>query len=125
MTSSVLRQRSRWLSPAAWLIAAAGAAFQPGVCHAGPDPLDPKAEVAPLRYASSLAEYRRFREANPIGWREANDTVNRIGGWRAYAREAQQPDAAAGAKPLLAPVDNPAAKPAPTPKPHGHGDHKH
>jgi hypothetical protein len=24
-------------------------------------------------------------------WREANDTVNRIGGWRAYAREAKQP----------------------------------
>ena len=26
----------------------------------------------------------------PLAWREANDAVERIGGWRAYAREAQR-----------------------------------
>ncbi|MDO8776930.1 MAG: hypothetical protein Q7K57_51125, partial [Burkholderiaceae bacterium] len=25
-------------------------------------------------------------------WKAANDTVGHIGGWRAYAKEAQQPD---------------------------------
>jgi len=39
-------------------------------------------------HTSSFAAYRRHAEAEPIGWREANDTVARIGGWRAYAREA-------------------------------------
>lgn len=59
-----------------------------------PDPLDAEASVAPLRHASSLAQYRRPSEEKPIAWRDANDTVTRIGGWRIYLREAQQPDAA-------------------------------
>jgi hypothetical protein len=50
-------------------------------------------------------------------WREANDTVNRIGGWRAYAREAKPPEspppAANGTAAAVAP-----AKPAA-----GHGHH--
>jgi hypothetical protein len=125
MTPSISRQRSRWLTPAAWFVAVAGAAFQPGLCHAGPDPLDPKAEVPAQRYESSLAGYRRSGEAKPIGWREANDTVNRIGGWRAYAREAQQPDPAAGTKPAPVAVEAPAPQPAPTPKSSGQSGHKH
>ncbi len=43
-----------------------------------------------LRYESPLAGYRKFVE-QPVGsWREANDNVGRIGGWRAYARESQE-----------------------------------
>jgi hypothetical protein len=66
-----------------------------------PDPLDPQAHVSPLRHVSSLARDRRPGEDPPVGWREANDTVARIGGWRAYAREAQQPSVAP-AKPMPA-----------------------
>jgi len=56
--------------------------------------------------------------------------VARIGGWRAYAREAQQPDAAAA---VPVPVQGPAAAAAPAsapaavarPAPPAHGGHKH
>lgn len=61
------------------------------------DPLDPQARVPALRHLSSLAGYRRLGDAPPIGWKDANETVNRIGGWRAYAREAQQAEPAASA----------------------------
>lgn len=45
-----------------------------------------------LDYRSAFSNYRRYDE-QMVGWREANDTAARIGGWKAYAREAQQPDA--------------------------------
>ena len=46
-------------------------------------------------YPSALATYRRLGDDKPLPWKDANATVNRIGGWRAYAREAQQPEPAA------------------------------
>ena len=52
-----------------------------------------------LHYQSTFEGYRRFSDEKVGSWREANDNVGRIGGWREYAKEAQQPDAgAAGAK---------------------------
>jgi hypothetical protein len=57
----------------------------------------PKAPVA--TYRSAFDGYRGFADAKPVPWREANDNVGRIGGWRAYAREAAQanaPSSAAG-----------------------------
>jgi hypothetical protein len=117
MSSSV----SRWLAPAALSVAVVGAAFQPIFCSANPlDPLDPKAKVPALVYESSLARYRPYGEAKPIGWREANDTVNRIGGWRAYAREAQQADAPTEQAPRAQPAKEAAKLPAAP----GHGGHK-
>ena len=45
-------------------------------------------------YRSAFDGYRRHAD-QPVGsWQEANDRVGRIGGWRAYAREAQGGDAA-------------------------------
>jgi hypothetical protein len=49
-----------------------------------------------------------------VPWAQANETVNRIGGWRAYAREAQTPE------PAAAP---PGARVAPAPAP-AHGGHE-
>lgn len=60
-----------------------------------PDPLDPKASVPALRYASPFKTAREPGTAAPLAWREANDNVARIGGWRSYAREAQAPEPAA------------------------------
>lgn len=40
-----------------------------------------------LKFHSALETYRPYREQAPESWRAANDTVGRIGGWRAYARE--------------------------------------
>jgi hypothetical protein len=39
-----------------------------------------------------LENYKPFIDENLIPWREANDTVGRIGGWREYAREARPPE---------------------------------
>ena len=50
--------------------------------------LDSAAPVAPLRHASAFADYRPLEESKVGSWREANDNVGRIGGWRNYAREA-------------------------------------
>jgi hypothetical protein len=61
------------------------------------DPLDPQARVPVVIYQSPLAKYRRLGDDTSVSWKAANETVNRIGGWRAYAREAQQPDPAASA----------------------------
>lgn len=62
-----------------------------------PDPLDPAAAVPPPDYVSSLRPDRRAAPDKPLSWREANDTVARIGGWRAYTREARQPEPAPAA----------------------------
>ncbi|WP_396269524.1 hypothetical protein [Ideonella sp.] len=55
------------------------------------DPLDAKAPVPSLRYESALASFRRLDSSTPVPWRDANDLVTRIGGWRVYTREAHQP----------------------------------
>lgn len=100
-----------------------------------PDPLDPKAAVPVLIYQSTFKP-TMAPAGKPMSWREANDNVARIGGWRVYAREAQQPDAAAAPAsapaPMSAPVPAPPnTKPEPTPstpaapKPApGHSGHK-
>jgi hypothetical protein len=56
-----------------------------------PDPLDARAEVPLAAHRSVFAAYRAVREVQAGNWKEANDRVARIGGWRAYAREAAQP----------------------------------
>jgi hypothetical protein len=110
---------------AASLFATLTTQAQPVVKVARPDPLDPKASVPTLRYESSFAQYRRLAEEKPVSWRDANDTVTRIGGWRVYAREAQQPDPAPTTAPASAPVAKPAdIPPAAKPMPAGHGGHK-
>jgi len=50
--------------------------------------------VSPFQYHSVFTQYQLFNEQPVLPWREANDTVGKIGGWRFYAREASQPDAA-------------------------------
>ena len=108
--------------------AAAGAQTTAPPAHAA-DPANAQATVPRAVHSSAFAGYRRHAEPAPIGWKEANDTVSRIGGWRAYAREAQQPEAPPTNS--LLPASTPTAKPAgappaamPIPMPAGHGGHK-
>ena len=75
----------RWLVPAV-LCPASMAALAQTSSH---DPLDPAAHVPALHYRSPLTPARGAERGKPLGWREANDTVARIGGWRTFAREAQ------------------------------------
>lgn len=48
--------------------------------------------AASLGFDSVLARYKPMTDQKLGSWREANDTVTRIGGWRAYLKEAQTPD---------------------------------
>ena len=110
------------------LLATLAAQAQPAAKAARPDPLDAKASVPALNYESSFSQYRRLGDDKPVSWRDANDTVTRIGGWRVYAREAQQPEPAPAAKPADAtsaakPNEPGVATPA-KPMPPGHGGHK-
>ena len=99
---------------------------------AGPDPADATAATPPTMYLSPFADYRPLGEDKNTAWRDANDTVGKIGGWRAYAREAAEatktresvttrkaPDTEAGkAKPAPGAPENRPALPA---QPHKHG----
>jgi hypothetical protein len=91
----------RWLWPAAFLIAGPGAAAAPppaGQATAAPsDPLDATAAVPPVVHRSVFSGYRAQADAPLRDWKAANEEVGRIGGWRAYAREAQSPAAPASA----------------------------
>lgn len=86
------------------------------------DPQDAQASVPRLIYQSPLANYRVLSDEKVKPWKETNDNVGRIGGWRAYAKEAQQPETPSGSAPATADTAVPveAAKPM-----HGgHGGHK-
>ena len=76
------------------------------------DPADAVARVPPLVHESSFAAYRGFAEQEVKDWRENNDNVGRIGGWRAYAEESRP------SKPAAKNSDSPApqVKPAPSAK---------
>ena len=109
--------------------AQAQARAQPAITT-GADPLDAGAQVPAVRYESAFAQFRRIGDDKPVAWREANDAVARIGGWRVYAREAQQADPAAAEKPAapapaVAPASSPASAPVAKPLPPGPAGHKH
>ena len=131
MSESLLR----WLVRAA-LCASAFAAQAQGVNSpntaipapaARPDPLDAKANVPALSYRSPFSRYRGLSDDKPVSWREANDAVARIGGWRVYAREAQLPEATpSGTDAPTSPKPNGAGKGTTQPMtmPPGHAGHK-
>ena len=126
----------RWLLPVAAAVAMSAAHAQSTPRPAVPsNPLDAGASVPPLAYRSALGSYRRIGDDKPVPWREANETVGRIGGWRAYAREAAEaaepaaavaspPSSAASAAARPAPMRMRMPMPMPMPMPAGHGGHE-
>ena len=72
-----------------------------------------------MAYQSALKGYRPNTEAAVGSWKDANDTVHQAGGWRAYAKEAQQPIDAVAPKPAATAASAP-AKPAARPSGHAH-----
>lgn len=108
----------RALAPcvAACLLAQAGtvaAQAAPATPARLPDPTDARQPVPPLVHRSALAPASAAAlDSPPVAWPAANAQVGRIGGWRAYAREA-------GAGPASAPT------PATAPATGAHGHHHH
>ena len=47
-------------------------------------------EVTTSPTPSALENYRPFTEEKILSWKQANDTVGAIGGWKAYAKEAAE-----------------------------------
>lgn len=64
-----------------------------------PEVLNAQAAVPPVQHFSALARYRRAGDTAVGSWRDANDTVTRIGGWRTYTREAHAPEPSPEARP--------------------------
>lgn len=111
------------LAGLALAVLAAAAVAQPAPASAPPaasasvDPTDPRAPVPAPVYRSVLAGLPSGAEPPAaVPWRAANDQVGRIGGWKAYAREAAVPAPAASAPH--------APQPAATPPAHPHGGHR-
>lgn len=107
-----------------------------GASIAAPDPTDEKNTVPPVLYLSPFRDYKPLGEDKAIPWKAANDEVGRIGGWRAYAKEAQAAAASVNPAAPVAPATPAKAPPSPAkppvmeapakPKPghEGHGQHK-
>lgn len=87
-----------WLALLAWPLA--GTAQTP-------------ATPAPLAYQSAFAGYQPFSDDKTVNWKEANDNVARIGGWRVYAKQAQE----LGSKPSNTPVATKPGEKTPKGKP--------
>ena len=95
----MVRTCLRRLLPAACAVVAVAAhAQQTPPAVAAPDPLDAAAAVPAVDYRSAFADYRPLDDVEPVAWRESNDIVGRVGGWRAYAREAHEAHEAAAAQ---------------------------
>ena len=78
--------------PARWLavlpaVAALAAMAQPAA---------PAAAASAPSYRSAFEGYQAFSDAQPVPWKQANETVHQRGGWKAYAQEGA--DAAVPAK---------------------------
>ncbi len=76
-----------WLAVLSVLLVSAVSAQTPAAPSTAPVP---QAAAASGQYRSALEDYQPYRESKPVPWKEANDTVGKIGGWRVYAKEAAE-----------------------------------
>ena len=94
--------------PARWLatlttFAALGVSAQTRLAY-GPiaAPAAVRAVSGAETYRSALEGYQPFTEEKVLPWKETNDTVGRVGGWKVYAREAQGDGAETATRPAAA-----------------------
>lgn len=73
----------------------------------------PNAATTLLQYRSVFTQYQGFSDQPVAPWVDTNATVEKIGGWRVYAKEAREPDTAEK-------TDKPTSTPANT---GAHGEH--
>ncbi len=95
----------RWPASVAAVLALAAGAVQ--AQSAAPAETEQPGLPTQLHYSSPIGAYQRHAD-QPVGaWRAANDQVGRIGGWKAYAKEAQaaEPGARMDMGPARAPAD--------------------
>lgn len=102
------------ISAKSWLAAvpllAASTLFAQAAAPARPSTAPAPQGSAPAAFRSAMDGYRPFSDEKQTPWKEANETVRQVGGWRAYAKEA------AAAAPDKAEADPHGAHHAPQPK---------
>ena len=76
-----------------------------------------------LPYASAFEAYLPFSDEKLRPWKESNTTVEKIGGWRAYAKEAAEPETKGNQAPAASPAMAPKTPAAPADPHAGHGKH--
>jgi hypothetical protein len=84
-----------------------------------------RGKAAPA-YKSAFNNYRGLTDEK-VDWKQANDNVGRIGGWRTYLRESQRVDSPADKSTQsqpAAPATPPVTKPS-VPAAGSHGGHKY
>lgn len=112
--------------PVSWPLAlsalvALQASAQVNVSPPTPAPKTPTAPAS-LAYRSVFDGYQPFTDEKVAPWKDSNSTVEKIGGWRAYAKEAAEPTPSEESTPAATPAA-PASRAA-APNPHaGHGKH--
>ena len=80
------------LNARTWLLALSSATLLTGHASAQtktPALAAPPAAAAPAPFKSAFEGYRAFSDDKMTSWKAANDEVARIGGWREYAKQAQ------------------------------------
>ncbi len=111
----------RMLPALSLTVAAAAQAGHEAPAAGRASPLDAAADVPAVTYDSAFARYRPHADQALRPWKDANDNVGRIGGWRSYAREAAQEEPAVAPGPKAAGGEGRAV---PAPKA-ADGRHKH
>jgi hypothetical protein len=88
-------------------LAVLGASAQPTLptSHQSPAPAASATttQASTTPYRSAFERYQPFAEEKVLPWKEANDTVRAIGGWRAYAKEANEEAGTPASTPASAP----------------------
>ena len=74
------------------LIAVASATLLAGHAGAQTKVTASPAAATPTPFKSAFDGYQAYTDDKMTGWKAANDEVARIGGWREYAKQAQQPE---------------------------------
>lgn len=88
---------------------------------ASPTPSEPAEARPSTANTRSMATYRAYSEPAVAPWRQSNEQVAKVGGWRTYARESQAPAGHAASTPHApSTASEPKSKPQPP-----HGGHVH
>lgn len=100
-----------WLALISFLVTSLTAATAYAQAVAPPSGTGAAASPASaISFQSALQGYQPYGDEKIRPWRESNDTVGKVGGWRAYAKEAAEPATpAAGTAPAAAGSANPHA----------------
>jgi len=87
MIRKIHNARTLWMAFSSAALLAGHVSAQTAPPAMPPPAMPPGA--TPVPYKSAFEGYRAYSDDNMTHWKAANDEVARIGGWREYAKQAQ------------------------------------